>query len=84
MRIIDKQPIQNVGQRGAGLTVCAISWRFLRPPSKTLSHFQPRTLDAFHFLGVLSDIKKAGGPMLPMQVRLSMSLECARRPPGVK
>ncbi|KZV76621.1 hypothetical protein PENSPDRAFT_598088 [Peniophora sp. CONT] len=47
VRIIDKQPFQNVGQRGAGLT--------------------PRTLDAFHYLGVLSDIKAAGGPMLPMQ-----------------
>ncbi|VDB92578.1 unnamed protein product [Peniophora sp. CBMAI 1063] len=52
VRIIDKQPIQNVGQRGAGLT--------------------PRTLDAFHYLGVLPDIKNAGGPMVPMQAHNPM------------
>ncbi|KZP26592.1 hypothetical protein FIBSPDRAFT_918099 [Athelia psychrophila] len=56
VRVIEKDADAHIGQRGAGIQV--------RAPSP--SHF-PRTLEAFHFLGVLPDILQHGTHTHPMQ-----------------
>lgn len=68
VRIIDKEQKPHLGQRGAGIMVCLEPERLPRFIIGAHLRRQPRSLELYHHLGVLSDIQAKAYPLVPTRV----------------
>ena len=62
VRIVDKQPSFDIGQRGANIMVSSFTVILVLSFTSDVCPCQPRSQEAFHFLGILDDFLNVAGP----------------------